>query len=699
LKKMSFFTALLLVFCFLSGFQKQQKQEKPLEHEVEVELVIVEVFVTDKEGNFVDNLSRDDFEIFEDGKRVKIQYFAVVKPEKEIIREKVVKEIPEGEKPQPPQKMKLVILFDNFNTNQFFLQSHWPQIVEMFKALSDKVEETMIVELSPELGARVVQPFTSDQELLAEMVSKIKLDIWRGVDEISKRDLIEWIWTSGFFIKPEYVIDVIREEDRIIRRRRLSDSFSSFIAAVNHIRKFDGTKAVLIVSDGFHIEKDIKRGYSKNGGTYGEVTTDFVRLFDPFKLFGGKKILDQHEAFKKFLQLINEERLIFYALSPKGLKEYFSLTPAEIRAKMSEYDMEQWTKELYTIEEIAEETGGVYLRGAKKYESFIKELGRDLTHFYDISYTPPGKRKKEYHKIEVKVKRPGLTVRHRKGYSDFTERDLEKRNLASAFLSPSLFKDIDFSCKTDFIALRGGYLQFWIRLKIPLDQFRSNRDLGPPEKLPLLFGINEKTENKVHTGGRVLGIKEAVEKGDDILYRAFITSLVDLEPGEYETRLILRESGEKMGGWEASLEIPDMEKESPLRIINSICGFLQEEEKENTVPFSVSIGDGSLLLSKHRFYPFMENVFNKERNIALLLQTYSPKKVQDFAFQFSLERDENTTLNIDAEKIESFFDKELKVLSEVYLLDFQDVPQGEYQLRINSSEGNLERIVGVKIIS
>jgi len=95
----------------------------------------------------------------------------------------------------------------------------------------------------------------------------------------------------------------------------------------------------------------------------------------------------------------------------------------------------------------------------------------------------------------------------------------------------------------------------------------------------------------------------------------------------------------------------------------------------------------------------VENVFSKRRKIALFLQTYSPKEVQDFAFRFSLQDNENTTLNLDAEKIESFFDKELKVLSEVYLLDFQDIPQGDYQLRINSSEGNLEKSTKVKIIS
>ncbi len=41
----------------------------------------------------------------------------------------------------------------------------------------------------------------------------------------------------------------------------------------------------------------------------------------------------------------------------------------------------QWSKKRYSVEKIAEETGGLYLDGEKKYENIVKEVGRDLTHF------------------------------------------------------------------------------------------------------------------------------------------------------------------------------------------------------------------------------------------------------------------------------------------------------------------------------
>jgi len=695
MKKSIFITffSLSILLCFLYGFQRQQETIEPLEHEVTVELVVVEVFVTDKEGNFIDSLTKNDFEIFEDGKRVEIQYFAVVSPEKEFLVEEIPEEVQEAKIPIVPQKMKLVILFDNLNTYRFFLISQWPQIVEMFKALSGKVEETMVIELNREYGMRIIQPFTSDQSLLAEKISEFEVDIWREFEEHYLRSQMETLekerrlsLMDRFIGHPEYLMYAFGQEARYLRRLRLGDSFSAFLAAVNYIRRFEGVKSVLMVSDGFHLEE---RG------------TGVVRIFDPFKVFGGKKIFEQREAFDEFIKLINEERLIFYAVSPKGLREFFSVNaPGYIpgRGVFSD-EMEQWKKEIYSLQEIADKTGGLYLAGQKKFEDFIKEMGRDLTHFYDISYSPLKKRKKGYHKIEVRVKKPGLKVRHKKSYSDFTEAELEKKNLASAFLSPSFFKDIAFSCKTDFIALKGGYPQFWIRLDIPLDQFKKNQYVTPPDETALLFGINEWSENRVHTGGRMVGIKKAVEEDIDSLYRAFITSIVKIKPGDYETRIILRESGDRIGGWEDTIKIPNIKKWRSLSLINSIFGFVKEMEEENINRFSFSIGDGSLLLSRYKLYPFVENVFKIESETAIFLQIYNPEKLRDVILQYSLIGEENTTLNLSSEKIESHFDKDSKILNEVYLLDFQKIPPADYQLKIESSDGQIEKTVEIKVVS
>jgi VWFA-related protein len=700
------FLSIWVLFLALYGFQSPQKQLEPLEHKVIVELVVVEVFVTDKEGNFVDNLAREDFEIYEDGKQVKIQYFAVVKPEEEIPKEIVSEMIIETEMPQRPKKMKLVILLDSINTNRIYLTRHWPEIQKMFKALFDKVEEIMIMDLNRSSGARVIQPFTSDKNLLSSIISEYLGDLWidiekklteRQIEELEiekmKQDQIERIISN-----PDDLINAFKEEEKFFRQLRLADSFSAFLAAVNYIRRFEGIKSVLLISDGFHLERELMvggRGASES----------FVKIFDPFKLFGGKKYFEQHEAFARFLELINDEMIIFYAFSPKGIKPSFyeadsvgwkNMQDAE---SIFKEERRQWSKERYSVEKIAEETGGLYLKGEKKYENIVKEVGRDLTHFYDISYTPPHRaRTKGYRKIDVKVKRPGLIVRFKKGYSDFTEEEKERRNIASAFLAPSFFKDVTFFCKTDFVSLKGEDPLFWIRMHIPLDQFRSDQDMMSPEKLVMMFGINEWSDKKVHFGEIEIPIKDEIEKGAESLYRVFIASGWKLKPGDYETRVILKQADDRIGGWETSVKIPDIKKNISSSIINAIFCFLRESEKSKPISFSINKEVGSLQLSQYRLFPLAGEVINKREKVALFLQTYNPQKIKEFSFEFFLSRDENVTVNLPTEKIESLMDQESKILNEVYLLDFQQVFPGDYQLYVKSSDDRIEKTIEIKII-
>jgi len=220
----------------------------------------------------------------------------------------------------------------------------------------------------------------------------------------------------------------------------------------------------------------------------------------------------------------------------------------------------------------------------------------------------------------------------------------------------------------------------------------------PPEKLIMMFGINEWSEQKVHFGEIEIPIKVEVEKGADSLYRVFTTSGGKLRPGEYETRVILKQEGDRMGGWETSVKIPDIKRNISSRFINAIFGFLRKPEKSKPVSFSIDKNDGSLQLSQYRLFPLAGDVISKREKVALFLQIYNPEKIKEFSFEFSPSRDENLTLNIPAEKIESLMDKDSKILNEVYLLDFEQVFPGDYQLCIKSSDDRIEKRIEIKII-
>ena len=63
--------------CVGMDFHAQEPAEDSFVVRERVDLVIVPVTVKDRKGNSVDNLTRDDFSIFEDGEQREIRYFAV----------------------------------------------------------------------------------------------------------------------------------------------------------------------------------------------------------------------------------------------------------------------------------------------------------------------------------------------------------------------------------------------------------------------------------------------------------------------------------------------------------------------------------------------------------------------------------------------------------------------------------------------
>ena len=99
-------------------------QDKPAEQKrlffetVQVNLISVEVFVTDRAGNPVTGLQREDFEVFEDGRPVKVTNFFAADPSAPARSTAVAgpRAEPASEEPKLPpveQRLSVVLLVDN----------------------------------------------------------------------------------------------------------------------------------------------------------------------------------------------------------------------------------------------------------------------------------------------------------------------------------------------------------------------------------------------------------------------------------------------------------------------------------------------------------------------------------------------------------------------------------------------------------
>jgi hypothetical protein len=270
-------------------------------------------------------------------------------------------------------------------------------------------------------------------------------------------------------------------------------------------------------------------------------------------------------------------------------------------------------------------------------------------------------------------------------------------NVASAFLSPSFYRDINFVCLSDVVRFQDENYRFWIRVRIPLSQFQSSFEI-PPDKISILFGIVSPEEDKIQQGEAKIKIRKAIEDGLDRIECAFLTSAMQLKPKDYELRVILKGEVNKIGGWEKLITIPDRKKSPECFLLNCILGKIIREKKENPSPFSVSPQNGSLLLSRYTFYPSADNTFMGNTRLGLFLQIFTSKDRSTPPLEFYLVENGKEGLSLAAQKVESFYDKKTGILSDVYLLTLPAIPPGNYKVTIKAPDG-LTKTMDLKIVS
>ena len=97
-----------VLFFWLYGFQEREQEIPPEMHEVAVRLVLLDVIAT-KGGNFVKDLTKEDFELYEDGKKVAINSFELISFEERTLDVLIEEEeAPESALSRPKKKLAVI---------------------------------------------------------------------------------------------------------------------------------------------------------------------------------------------------------------------------------------------------------------------------------------------------------------------------------------------------------------------------------------------------------------------------------------------------------------------------------------------------------------------------------------------------------------------------------------------------------------
>jgi len=719
-----FMISVLVLICHLNGDNAHNILPQTEKHEVTVRLILVDVIATDQQGNLVKDLTIEEFELYEGGKRVPINSLDFVSLEKETSKSPQVEVKKEEFSPllAPIRKGRFFVVFDSVNTIKRMLDRSRDQIIEKLISLIKSGGEVMVLELKEEHGIEVLQSLSSNEELIRQAVNKASGSIWveKSADALSIPNVVKIKEIEEG--KPSIIRKSLREMYQFETRNRFEKSLSGLLAVMNMIKDYPGRKSVLLVSGGFpsisfdYITTEIDSEGNIEGDNIILTQMQTAKIMDPFKVLHKDKHLSGDEIFSHLIRYANSHNISFYTLDPDNYLRYVLpdisydnfqrqlATPDDLRIPKDEIAVIK-RNELKNLKYLAEDTGGSSFQGATKFERFQKYLNRDIASYYVLSYYP--KRKKadgKYHKIKVKVKRPGIKIKFRKGYFDYKPEHIESLTFASASTNPDLFKQIDFQARTvPFIKGKDKYI-LWINMALPVQGLILGDDPNKEQKIVKVNFWVDDPQDKNAINARVdipIDLSPSSRaKLKNIRYFGYNTCSQELKLKHGQYRMIYvvyDQDSDHVGTVEQVLEVPDLKGSEAGGIINAVFGRLVKSERRGR-SFSISQEDAILQVGDFKFYPMGSNQFNANENVSLFLQVNMKDEKVKLDPQLVLLQNGRIHGNIPFETIKESWNKKAKIRNIIYKLNFVNFSPGGYILDIRLTSPPINKVFEKRVL-
>lgn len=435
---------------------------------IDVELVNVDVWVTDSKGDPVTGLGAQDFEIQHDGGRVLISHFTEVRGSA-VQPAPAVKGAGEDASPavEPTASYPshMVVYYDQ---SRLHPRNH-PALVEGLEQLldADGVEPERVLILRQNRGLSVEAAFGSSRPDLDAAITRLGEGGAAGIaletEDEQALQAIRDSWeqsqdnvgsaSSGLAAVPGATdpgggtgaggvggpravvggvgsgagpdacgmfltqVQPILEGFARSRGQRVGVTLANLTDAASFLAGLPGVKSLLYLSDGL----DLQPGAALASYASGLCPAGSAELLS------GAMSERLTTAFLELTRHANANRVTFYSLQASGLRSPGIASAGKGRKARGGgyrsrglYESSQRVGQREGLHLIAEETGGRAIFNRNDFGPELAKIGQDLQSYYSLAYQPPagregGKPGRE-HRIEVRLSDGSLTARYRRGY-------------------------------------------------------------------------------------------------------------------------------------------------------------------------------------------------------------------------------------------------------------------------------------------
>ena len=565
------------------------------------EIVLVNVTVRDKDGNFIRNLKAEDFTVLEDNKPQKVLSFDLENTDAvatgDVAQVKVLGNnlaaTTTQDKPATPaasfKDRRMVVLF-------FDLSSMEPEEVERAaKSAQNYVDNQMapadmvaIVSLGNSLN--VDQDFTADKAQLKKVLQGFNSGNGQGFAEGSTGTTEGTADTGGSFSADDTEFNILNTDRRLEALRTVAKQ-------LEHI---DQKKSLIYFSNGM-TRTGIENQSELRAATNAAVRANMAIY--TMDIRGLQAVVPGGEA---------------QSASLRGVSAYSGQSMANA------FDSNFSSQE--TLVTLAGDTGGRAYLDSNDFGKIYKGVQNDTSTYYMLGYhsTNPA-RDGRYRHITVKLNQTGMKLEYRKGYyapADYKHSNDEdrERQLDEELASDLPSTDLHVYFTASYFRTGEDKFSIPVSLVVPGSEIpfaqKSDQDKATLDIIGVITDEKKRPITDIRDTVKLAVNTSTEVRRKNVQYNARLF----LPSGKYHAKFVLRENETGlMGSFETDLNIPDF-KTIPLKMSSVVLANQIQpagKGKNNGDPL---IRDGSEVI------PNVTHVFSSGQHLYLYYEVYDPGK-------------------------------------------------------------------------
>lgn len=556
--------------------QEPRRQEPPDILRIATELVQTDVMVFDRQGRFVNDLKREDFELKIDGKPRQVEFFERVtagssSEESQLAAARgVANERGAGgsKGPVPLDRGRPVFFYiDDLHLDPSSVKRTRQLLTKFVDQEMGQNDEAAITSASGQIG--FLQQLTDNKTVLRAAIARLAFRSY-AIKDFDTPPMTEYqalaVENYNHDVTDYFVEEMLRTNPGLSREtattmvqnraramlmqagRITSDSLIGLEGLVKSARSVPGRKLIIFISDGFFLDE------RNSDATY---------------------------KLQRITSAAAKSGVVIYSIDARGLVASLSdasTTQFDPSGRLQSAATGELSASQDALKALAGDTGGKAFFNSNALEPAVERALKETSTYYLLAWKPDQgtKENRKFHRIEVKVVgRQGLTLQVRRGFFDIepapaiSSKEAANRTpaenrpraeLAKVMTQPFPARDIPIALRLNYfnVAEKGSMLS--ASMQVPGEFFSfapvNGKQTAVVEVAGTFFDATGQAGAKF--GNRItITAPTADAQGEDLAYG----HPVFLSPGLYHVRVAARdERSRRAGSAHGWIEIPDLSK-------------------------------------------------------------------------------------------------------------------------------------------